>query len=300
MNKAINVNGKNYIFASNYKDNDELRNSFNDLTRKTYGFDFEHWYQNGYWQERYIPYSLMDGNTVVSNVSVNVLDFLVLGERKRYVQLGTVMTDKNYRGLGLSRFLMEKALDDWQNKSDLIYLFANDSVLNFYPKFGFAKANEYQCSKVLAKKVLPYAPRKLDMFNKDEQDLLYRTASDSKCFSKISMLDNTSLIMFYCTSFMKDNVYYLDNYNAIVIAQYAGDTLFLQDIFCANQISVDEVIEDMLNEQTRKVVLKFTSLDTSSFKLNLLKEKDTTLFVKSKNEPIFTSNQLMFPMLSHA
>lgn len=299
MHTNININGKGYFLVTDYKNNDVLRSSFNHLTKDTFGFDFEQWYADGYWQNRYIPYSLVNGDTVVANVSVNVLDFFVLGEKKKYVQLGTIMTDKAYRGLGLSRTLMERVLNDWQSKNDLIYLYANDSVLNFYSKFGFEKANEYQCSKVVTKKDLPSAIRKLNMLCKDERDLLYRTASRSKCISKISMIDNVSLIMFYCTSFMKDNVYYLDKLNAIIIAEYDRDILYLQDIFCINHISIDHVVEAMVNEQIQKVVMGFTPLDVSSLEFNLMKEDDTTLFVKSNSKSILTSEKLMFPILSH-
>lgn len=57
------------------------------------------------------------------------------------------MTDCEYRNKGISRKLMDKVLQDWKDKCDAIYLYANDSVLDFYPKFGFIKAKEYQYSK---------------------------------------------------------------------------------------------------------------------------------------------------------
>ena len=44
-----------------------------DLAKKTFGIDFEGWYENGLWKEDYIPYVLIDGDTVVSNVSVNII-----------------------------------------------------------------------------------------------------------------------------------------------------------------------------------------------------------------------------------
>jgi GNAT superfamily N-acetyltransferase len=61
----------------------------------------------------------------------------VFGEKKRYIQLGTVMTHPDYQGQGLSRVLLKKAIADYRDKCDLIFSFANNSVLNFYPKFGF-------------------------------------------------------------------------------------------------------------------------------------------------------------------
>lgn len=42
----------------NVKNHDALRRSFNTLAKETFGLSFETWYQNGYWGEKYIPYSI--------------------------------------------------------------------------------------------------------------------------------------------------------------------------------------------------------------------------------------------------
>ncbi len=143
----IKINGKEYQFAFGYGKNNELRKSFNDLTQEIFEFNFEQWYQDGYWKNQFIPYSLLDGAKIVSSVSVNIMDFKVFGEEKRYIQLGTVMTNPDYRNQGLLRVLLKKAIEDYRDKCDLIYLFANNSVLDFYPKFGFQELNQYQCIK---------------------------------------------------------------------------------------------------------------------------------------------------------
>ena len=136
-----------YKLEKNYRNNDTLRKSFNELAQKTFGFDFEDWYQNGFWGDNYNPYSIVIDGKVVSNVSVNKTDMLMDGEVKHFLQLGTVMTDEQYRNKGLSRMLMEQIELDYAGKVDGIYLFANDSVLDFYPKLGFQKAKEYQYSR---------------------------------------------------------------------------------------------------------------------------------------------------------
>ena len=61
------------------------------------------------------------------------------GPIKNYIQLGTVMTAPPCRKQGLSRFLMEEIKKDWEGRCDGMYLFANDTVLDFYPKFGFSR-----------------------------------------------------------------------------------------------------------------------------------------------------------------
>lgn len=102
MSEFLLINDKKYILRCNYKENNALRDSFNRLTEKTYGFNFKQWYEEGYWGDKYIPYSLSDGDKIVANISVNVMDFLILGEKKRFIQIGTVMTDEEYKGKGLS------------------------------------------------------------------------------------------------------------------------------------------------------------------------------------------------------
>ena len=140
----IELEGIEYEFARDFKHIQEKRLSFNKLTESVFGFSLENWYNDGFWGDYYIPYSLLHNNKVISNVSINKIEFDIEGERKTGIQIGTVMTDDKYRNRGLNKFLMEKVLHEWNDKTDFVYLFANDSVLNFYPKFNFKVVAEYQ------------------------------------------------------------------------------------------------------------------------------------------------------------
>ena len=71
-----------------FRDNDSLRASFNALAKETFGLNFEDWYQNGYWTDRYNPHSVVVDGQVVSNVSVNQTYFEVEGKVLRFLQLG--------------------------------------------------------------------------------------------------------------------------------------------------------------------------------------------------------------------
>lgn len=242
----------------------------------------------------------MDGESVVANVSASIIDCLVLGENRRYIQIGTVMTDSTHRNQGLVRFLMEKVLDEWKDKCDMIYLYANDSVLNLYPKFGFMAVDEYQCSKTITNDHEIIVAEKLDMSLDDSRELVVKKVNNSISMSKLAMMKNVGLVMFYCTSFMRDNVYYLRGQDVIVIAKIEGNTLYLQDIFSPSEVDVDNIIKALTNKEITTVVLGFTPDDTSCYCENLLQEDDTTLFVMKDKEDLFQNNKLMFPILSHA
>ena len=300
----IKINDKKYEYAVDFKNNKEQRRAFNLLTKETYGFDFEEWYGNGYWKDKYIPHTLMDGEKAVSNVSVNIMDFLVMGEKKRYIQIGTVMTDKDYRNMGLSKFLMEKVLTEWSNKVDLIYLFANNSVLNFYPKFAFNSVQEYQYSKKIVVENTNSSIKKLNMDNKRDIDFLVNRIKKALPISNLHMYNNESLIMFYCISFMKENVYYIESLDTIIIVEFSDDILYLNHIFSISNIPLNDIIKAVGNKKLKEVVLGFTPLDINldgvNYDVSLLRKEENTLFIMGKDADIFRDKHLMFPVLSHA
>lgn len=298
--EEVLINGSKHTFIKDFKDNALFRKSYNALTQKTYRFDFEQWYQRGYWGSGYIPYSLLDGEYIVANVSASIVNCLVLGETKKYIQIGTVMTDPAYQNQGLARFLMEKVIEEWKNTCDMIYLFANDRVLDFYSKFGFMIVNEYQYSKPITNDKEVIAAEKLDMSLDNNRELVSEKVTNSISISKLAMLKNVGLIMLYCTSFMSDKVYYLKEQDAIVIAEFQGDILYLQDIFSLSEVDLDNIIKTLTNKEVKKVVLGFIPNDVDSYDVNLLKEDETTLFVMKDKAGLFQDNKLMFPVLSHA
>jgi len=174
------IDGSCFTFVADYKDEAVIRAGLNRLTRQTYGFDFESWYQDGYWGNSYIPYSLLDGDTLAANVSVSDLEFDYGGEKRRYDQIGTVMTDPVYRNRGLCRFLIERVLDKWEGQSDLIYLFANDRVRDFYPKFAFRCAIEYRFSKPVGRMKQPGQAKHLDLSLDKNRQFVYEKVQRSE------------------------------------------------------------------------------------------------------------------------
>jgi len=129
---------------SNYMLDEKSRHMLNDLTRKTFGFDFEGWVTNGYFGGEYIPYSLTEEGRMLSNVSVNRMKFMQNGEEKYYIQIGTVMTDEDYRKQGLASRLIKYVIAEYENDCDGIYLFGNLDAVSFYEKMGFKTLNEYR------------------------------------------------------------------------------------------------------------------------------------------------------------
>lgn len=279
----------------NYRKDHELRQSFNQLTEKTFGFHFEDWYQKGFWNENYIPYSILENGKIISNVSVNLTDIKEENQVNHYIQLGTVMTDEAYRNQGFIRILMQEIQKDFQNSCDGVYLFANDEVLNFYPKFGFEKAKEYSYFKEV-KNHTPKTVQSFDITSKENQ-LRLKQAFEKNVFAKnFDMVNNFDLIMFYLTSYMQNNIYYEPENQAYIIADIQNNELFIHNIFSETNSSLEKIIQAFGSEIT-KVRLGFTPAETSNWQCEELHEDDCTLFIRDFS---FNNKKVMFPTLSHA
>ena len=294
------VNGEGLLFCKKIRDNDRLRSSFDELAQKTFGLSFADWYLAGFWTDKYQPYTLLNGEKVVSNASINIIDTMWEGVPKRYIQIGTVMTAVEYRNMGLSKFLLNRIFDDWQKYCDAIYLYANDSVVDFYPKFGFIKANEYQM-KLMAKARISNIKR-LDMSSESDISLLHNYYQKSNPFSELPMIDNWGLLMFYCSAFMKNCVYFVEDVKAVVIAEQEQDMLKVYDVYCEESVILADVINAVVGAHSacNQVCLGFGLKNANSNELSLLREENTTLFVLQEKENIFKTHKTMFPLLSHA
>lgn len=281
----------------NYRDNEGLRYSFNELAKKTFWIDFEDWYQNGYWTDRYNPYSIVLDGKVVANVSVNRTDFALNGVVKHYIQLGTVMTDEAYRNRGMIRRIMEEIDKDYAGKVDGIYLFANNEVLSFYPKFGFRTAKQYEYVKEVSSTTLSSFVQ-VPMQDKEAWDMLETKIKTGYVQSAFEMVDNSQLNMFYVSKYMQENVYYNADLDAYVIAETEDDTIVINMVISDSQPDLNRIAEGF-GKEIRHVVLGFTPKDGTGFEKRELDQDDSTLHVKGEWKD-FEEAELMFPLLAHA
>ena len=287
---------KDFCIEKNYRNNDALRASFNRLAEKTFGLNFENWYRNGFWKDNYIPYSVVIDGEVVSNVSVNACNMNYKGQIVKLIQLGTIMTDDDYRGNGYARALMEEVLKDYDGKVDGIYLFANDSVLEFYPKFGFKEAKEYQFTKDVTISGECTA-QNVPLRDKIDFDRTVEILDTKKQNAQLYMVDNPGLYMFYLSQFMTENLFYIEECNSYAIAEIEEDTLILHAIL--GNGAIDEVIR-AFGSQVKKVVLCFTPKDTSGLEKSELHEEDTTFFVQGKFFEDSRDDEYMMQAITHA
>lgn len=302
-----------YNYIINVRDDDKLRASFNELTQKVYGFDFKQWYERGQWGDKYIPHVLEDNGKVISNVSVNLMYFNMGGEIKKYIQLGTVMTDPDHRGQGLNRYILEKILEKYRGKVDGIYLFGNDSVLEYYPRFGFTpiKEYEYSCKLHWESEAISDIERnasrieKTDLSDKGTCDKLYNAIMEYNSSARgnnpndgFNMCDNLGLYQFWLAEEFRENVYYLPDIGAYIIADLNADTLKIYQIISKDVIDIKRLAASF--GRVSEIKLGFTPAGKEDYDIEQHIVKDCTLFILGDNLKKVELEKMMFPEISHA
>lgn len=279
-----------------YRDDAGLRGSFNRLAKATFDIDFEGWYQNGFWDGRFDPYSLVVEGEVVANVAVDYTDFRVDGQVMPLLQLGTVMTRPDCRKRGYIRRIMEEIDRDFAGRG--IYLFANDSVTEFYPKFGFLPGQEYLYSR----EVENHGPGELEQVPMDTPqawERLLDTMARNVFFGRCDLVNGRGLVMFYVSKFMQKDVYWHRESGTYVIAEHKGDSAQIHQVFSSTVTDLTTVL-GFLGEKTKRVSLGFVPREGDGFTAEPLVEEDTHFFVRGQAAELFHREKLRVPLLARA
>ena len=289
--------------VSNYMRDDTLRHALNELTRKTFGFDFEDWVTGGYFEGDYIPYSFIEAGKIISNVSANKMTFIQNGAKRNYIQIGTVMTDEAYRRQGLAKKLIEHVIKQYKDSCDGFYLFANLDVVDFYSKCGFSKEKEYRyfvkdefCrSKADGEILIPVDKSDIKMKQKYMDMVRYSAINSS-----LEQVNKFGLQMFYTVDM--DHVYYLKDIDCFIVAYIEDDTLFLQSIICKTHVSLLDILQ-RFNGEYRNCTLGYVPTKENMGLCTVKSydgEDDYRLFYLGKKLENIENEQLYFPELSHA
>jgi len=286
--KNVLIGQVEYQFCNHINDDASLLASFNALAEESFGISFASVGGD------YEPHVLVCDGRVIANVSVNQIPFLRDGLRILLIQIGTVMTHPDYRGRGLSRWLMDYILEQWQGRCNGIYLFANDGVLDFYPKFGFRPTSEWE-----HRVRVPRSGGTLRQMNMDDPAdwaLLWERFAQGNPYSSLCMTDNHALLNFYAGGFRRDCFYYAPAFD-LVLALEADDGLWCLDLFGRSDVSLTDVLALLPDSERDEIRLGFTpTLPVGEVLPH--QEEDTTLFILGEDP--FAGAKRMFPLLSHA
>lgn len=293
-----------YQLISDYKNIHAYKESFNELAKMVFGIDFKTWYEKGYWSDNYVCYSYVDGDKVIANASINKMTIVSNGKEFKAIQIGTVMTHPDYRNQGLSGKLMNHILEKYEKESDFIFLFANKSVLDFYPKFGFKKVQEssfsLSISDIKKQPIKSSTLRRLNIERAIDLQLLESFATERIPVStSLGVKNYKHLLMFYFILVFNDAIYYIEEEDVIVLFKHDGSHLHLFDIVSKKRVEIDTILNYIISSETKTINFYFTpDYDGKNMNTKFITDSDDTLFVR----PLFkdVTEHFLFPLTSHS
>ena len=293
-----------YQLVSDYKHIKTYKESFNELAKKVFGIDFKKWYEEGCWNENYICYSFIHGEQVIANASISKMTVVSNGIEYKAIQVGTVMTQPDYRNQGLSGELMNHIIEKYEKETDFIYLFANKTVLDFYKKFGFEKVQESSFSLYVSdfskQKVQAGTLRQLATENTSDLQLMKEFAKKRiPVSSKLGIRNNEHLLMFYFLLVFNDAIFYIEEEDVIVIFKEEDAHLHIYDVISNKNFELDSILNYIISDETKLIHFYFTP-DDKGKKINtkFITENNDTLFVRPLIKDV--SAHFVFPLTSHS
>ena len=204
---------------------------FNFISKVFPRSNFTEWYAKGFWTDKYIPFSIINDGKIISNVSAALMTLIVNGKYFIGVQLGAVGTLPEYRNQGLSRMLINYVIEKYKYETDIIFLFANDSVLEFYPKFGFQKYKEVLFVSETDFSKTKISARKLIIGNGSDFLLLQNLINERNDITKVfGAKDYGFITMWHILNLYRNNLYHLKEENAVFIFKEDKEQIHLYDI----------------------------------------------------------------------
>ncbi len=257
------------------------------FANEIFGLDFNRVHQYGIAFPNYTPFSFFQNDRVVANISVTSLDLIITGREVRAGQIGTLGVIPEYRGKGLIRELFKKAHDYCDKTFEMLFLFANTSVLNFYQQFGYRKILEHSFSTRPLNSAGVSTLRKLNLDNKDDFNLITRLAQKRTPISRIcGALKYEWLTMFHLIYSYPNHLYYIPELDLLLVYHAKGPATLLVDIIGSQMPAFEHLASFLDLEQSQTIEFGFTpdllNIKTSAHPETLAAPKNAQLFVRGK------------------
>lgn len=219
-----------FTLKTRYWHNQAAMDAFKEFELKIHGIDFSRWESAGYWDDAYTPFSFFEGDTIVANVCVYLLDAIIDGEMKRLAQVSGVGTLPGWRRRGLNRRLTEIGLEWAKGRHDGVFLFADTDAIPFYRSCGFKAIDEYV--EIVEAPSVPNrgAVIGLDPEKKHDLEKIHIHAKRRTPVSdKFSVL-NEKLLMFHALYGLRNCVYEIPDLGCIIFFIRRDGCLRILDI----------------------------------------------------------------------
>jgi predicted N-acetyltransferase YhbS len=257
---------------------------------------FRRWYEYGGWDERYSVFAITEGDRIIASASLTRMDLVLADSRVRGWQLGAVGTDPERRKLGLQKQVLSCLLEH-TGPSDLVFLFANHHVIDFYPRFGFRLVRD--CMFEIETVVEPRSQRLrvLELASAEDRALLQRVAAQAQPVTRDFGAENYGqLVLWYWCNFYPEGLRYEPEHDAIFVVEQGDDVLRVYDVLAAGQLDLSRYLPQLVTAPVHKLEFGFTPARFWPETVSRPDYTDSPLFVRGPHA--LPDRPFKFPMIA--
>lgn len=255
--------------------------------------DFRRWCEWRQWNEDYLAFSVFLDGRVVANASAMRMRLVIEGADVDGWQLGAVGCLPDLRGRGLARAAMHAALAHCGDQP--VLLFANDSVLDFYPRFGFTPAPQSLFALDWQTRPEPVQAPVLDLADPSVRAAFLRVAASARPLSqRFGARDYGRTATWYAANGYASPLRRLDE-DVWVFAQTEDSVLTIEDVFASAPVDWPAAIGRLIDQPIREMRFGFTPERDWTQARVLGEEADAGLFVLNLVVPASPNR---FPLLA--
>lgn len=215
---------------------DHYKKQLNELVTHVFGFSFESWHALGIWGDDYECYSIITDHHMIANISVYKMSLLINGRERQYLQLGLVATREENRGQGLARKIMEFIMERYLNVP--MFLHANDSVIDFYPKFGFTPVS-YKQPYINYHLKNDCGMTRMDLRDPKVKHYLKERGQYSSIFD---CANQYAINWFHLLFSYSDHIYEIPELEVMLIAEQSNSILTIYDIVSRKEVAFADIV----------------------------------------------------------
>jgi predicted N-acetyltransferase YhbS len=256
------------------------------------------WCDRGGWMADYEVFALVDGARIVSSIGRTRMQLVVNGEPRAGYQVGAVATLEPYRRQGLARRLMGQVIDALDDPDQPLILFANNSVLEFYPCFGFRRISQRRSTARVA--IEPGAARapRCDPANAADRARLAKLCARAQPIrGALAARDYYPVLLWHLTC-RPVTAFWLDELDAVIAATAEGERLVLHDVIATRPFELGPVIARLIVDPITELEFRFEPEDWWPTATHAVPDDaESPLFVRGGTTSIVAP--VRFPEMAH-
>lgn len=274
--------------VNNYRDKPQYRQGFFELLPQVFpGVSFVEWHKRGCWDDNYHTYGVYNHHTnqMLANVAVGLMNIWVEHQLLRGLQFSAVATLPEARKKGYSRQLMELILKKYADETELFFLFANPSVVDFYPLFGFRQVEEHFFRMAYPANVFSdFSATRLDVNNKQDWEVITHFTAHRKPLTQIFGVSGEENILNWSLLYsFNQNIYYLRDKQLIIVAEELEGVLNIYDILSLQPLETLvfwDILPCISYEGVHTIEFQFTPEKLKVETQAVAADKESPLFIK--------------------